>query len=157
MKTTLLCAVACVAVVTGSSAFAADMAMQVVSDGSAVQWGPAPPVLPPGAQMVVLAGDPSKPGFVSLRAKLPAGYVIPPHTHPTDEHATILSGTAAFGMGDTVDAANQSTVGPGGYFIAQAGMHHYMVTKTEVIAQVDMIGPFDITYINPADDPRNKH
>ena len=95
-------------------------------------------------------------GFVSLRAKLPAGYKVPPHFHPTDEHVTVLSGAMIFGMGDTVDAKSEKTVKAGGYFTAAAQMHHYAIAKTATVIQVDFIGPFDLTYVNPADDPRNK-
>jgi quercetin dioxygenase-like cupin family protein len=50
-------------------------------------------VLPKGAMMVVLSGDPAATGPVVLRLKMPAGYKIPAHWHPTDEHVTVLSGT----------------------------------------------------------------
>ena len=148
----VLCALATITL--GSIAFAADMPPVVAAKD--VKWGPAPPALPPGAQMAVMAGDPAKPGFVSLRAMLPAGYTIPPHTHPSDEHVTVLSGSMAFGMGDKVDPATATTAEPGGYFTAVAGMHHYATTQTGAVLQIDLIGPFAITYINPADDPRNK-
>ena len=32
-----------------------------------MKWGPAPPALPPGAQAVVLAGDPGKEGIFVIR------------------------------------------------------------------------------------------
>ena len=35
-------------------------------------------------------------------------------------------------------------------------MKHYAMAKGETIIQVHGIGPFEITYINAADDPRNK-
>ena len=38
------------------TAYAADTSM--VKGPDEVQWGPAPPALPPGAQMAVMAGDP---------------------------------------------------------------------------------------------------
>lgn len=155
MKTFALGTLACAALVC-ATALAAGTGMQAVNGSKAVQWGPAPPALPPGAQLAVMSGDPGAKGFVSLRAKLPAGYTIPPHTHPTDEHVAVLSGTVAFGMGDTVGAKTERTLTSGGYFVAQAGMHHYARTKTATVLQVDMEGPFEITYINPADDPRNK-
>jgi hypothetical protein len=41
----------------------------------------------------VMAGDPAATGPVALRLKMPAGYTIPAHWHPTDEHVTVLSGT----------------------------------------------------------------
>ncbi|MBU6510291.1 MAG: cupin domain-containing protein, partial [Gammaproteobacteria bacterium] len=68
-----------------------------------IQWGPAPPVLPAGAKLAVLAGDPAGTGPVALRLKMPAGYRIPPHWHPTDERVTVISGTLGIGMGDKLD------------------------------------------------------
>jgi len=45
-----------------------------------ITWGPAPPSLPPGAQLAVLEGDPSKAGVpFTMRVKLPDGYRVPPH------------------------------------------------------------------------------
>jgi quercetin dioxygenase-like cupin family protein len=127
-----------------------------VNQLSDIKWGPAPPALPPGAQVMVMAGDPSAKGFISLRAKMPAGYKVPPHWHPTDEHVTVLSGTMLFGDGDEMDPKKARTVKTGGYFTAGAQMHHYAIAKTAAVIQVDMVGPFEITYINPADDPRTK-
>src|SRR5689334_16729198 len=63
------------------------------------KWGPAPPALPPGAQMAVLDGDPTAAGSpYVLRGKLPDGYKIPPHWHPTDESVTVLQGTFMMGL-----------------------------------------------------------
>jgi hypothetical protein len=71
-----------------------------------VKWGPAPPVVPKGAQAAVLDGDPFKDGSsYTLRLKMPDGYKIPPHWHPMDENVTVLSGTLGAGMGDTFDTA----------------------------------------------------
>jgi quercetin dioxygenase-like cupin family protein len=58
-----------------------------------MKWSAAPAVLPKGAEMVLLYGDPSKEGPFSLRLKFPANYHVPPHTHPVDEIVTVLSGT----------------------------------------------------------------
>src|SRR4051794_10372144 len=63
-------------------------------------WGPAPPVLPKGAQFAVLSGDPSKSGQFTVRLKMPAGYKVPAHNHPTAELVTVISGDFGFGMGD---------------------------------------------------------
>jgi len=67
-----------------------------------VQWGPAPPVLPAGAQISVLEGDPHEKGPVTLRLKFPANYVIPAHSHPTDENVVVVSGAVTFGVGEAV-------------------------------------------------------
>jgi hypothetical protein len=121
-----------------------------------IKWGPAPPVLAAGAQMTVLAGDPAKTGPVTLRLKMPAGYVIAPHWHPTDERVTVISGNLGLGMGDTLDKKNSKVLKAGGWGVAPANMHHFAWTKSGAIVQVDLMGPFAITYVNPADDPSKK-
>jgi quercetin dioxygenase-like cupin family protein len=121
-----------------------------------IQWGAAPPVLPAGATMAVLAGNPAGTGLVTLRLKMPAGYRIPPHWHPTDEHVTVISGSFAIGMGDKLDMKQSKTLRAGGYGIAAANMHHFAWTKTGAVVQVNLMGPFQITYVDPADDPSRK-
>ena len=157
MKASMIFAIA---IALPAAAGATDMAMpkanMQATQSADVKWGPAPPMLPAGAQMAVMSGNPAAKGFVSVRASVPAGYTVPPHTHPTDEHVTVLSGSMAFGMGDKMDPAMESTVASSGYFVAQALMHHYARATEASVIQIDMEGPFEITYINPADDPRNK-
>ena len=127
-----------------------------VQSAKDVEWGAPPPVFPPGAKFAVIAGDPAAKGLVTVRFEMPAGYKIPPHFHPTDEHITVLKGTFTIGMGDVVDKAHAVTLSPGGYAIAMANMHHYAYSKTGGTIQVHMQGPFAITYVNPADDPAKK-
>src|SRR4029077_10916448 len=117
-----------------------------------VKWGDAPPDLPKGAQLAVLHGDPSKPAPFTLRLKLPAGYKIPPHWHTNDEQLTILSGSFILHMGDTMDAPAH-TLGVGAYHFLPGKMHHAAEVKGETLLQVDGTGPFDIHYLNPADNP----
>lgn len=120
-----------------------------------VVWEAAPPVFRPGAQGAVILGDLSKPGPYVVRMKAPAGYTIMPHWHPSDENVTVLSGTIAMGMGDTVDTKTAKVLTAGSFMLVPAESHHYMVSRTESIVQVHGVGPFSITYVNPADDPRN--
>jgi quercetin dioxygenase-like cupin family protein len=117
-------------------------------------WGPAPPFLAKGAQFAVYQGDPSKAEVYTIRLKLPAGYVIAPHFHPTDENLTIISGHFLVGMGDAVDRYKARRLGPGEFATAMAQAHHYAVASDSVVVQVHGMGPFAITYVNPADDPR---
>ena len=119
-----------------------------------IVWGPAPPGLPAGSQAAVLSGDPGKPGPFTLRAKMPAGYRIPPHWHATDEHVTVMSGTLAMGMGDAFDEKAMMTLPAGGFAAMPPNTRHYLVAKSPVVIQVHGTGPFSITYVNPADDPR---
>jgi ketosteroid isomerase-like protein len=120
---------------------------------SAVKWAAPPPMLPPGAHFAVVAGDPSQAQPFVIRLRVPAGYRIAPHWHPTDENVTVLSGTVAYGMGDTFDEAAMQDLPAGGFSIMPAEMHHYLMAKTAAIVQVHGMGPFAVHYVNPADDP----
>jgi quercetin dioxygenase-like cupin family protein len=120
----------------------------------AVPWGPAPPVLPKGAQMAVLAGDPGKPGSFVVRLKLPSGYKVAAHQHPKAEAVTVISGDFRFGMGDKLDESRAEKLGPGGFVDLPANMNHFAFSGGgEVIIQINSEGPFVIKYANPADDP----
>ncbi|QFU18035.1 DUF4437 domain-containing protein [Microvirga thermotolerans] len=118
-----------------------------------LNWMPAPPVLPKGAQMAVLSGDPTKAGPFTVRLKMPAGYRIPAHSHPTDERVTVISGTFRCGMGDRLDEAKAQTLGDGGFVNLPAKMNHYAFADQEAVVQIDSEGPFAITYVDAADDP----
>jgi quercetin dioxygenase-like cupin family protein len=121
-----------------------------------VKWGPAPPALPPGAQAAVLDGDPGKTGLFVVRLKFPDGYQVAPHSHPTDEHLILVSGTLMAGLGDKVDEAAMHTMRAGGYAKMPARTNHYVRAKSETIVQITGMGPFEVTYVNPSDDPRTK-
>ena len=155
-KSTVFATLAVLAAVT-STAFAqapATTAEHRVYTPDNMTWGPGPLALPPGATMTVLSGDPSKPGWFTLRSKMPAGYTIPPHWHPMDEHLSVISGAFAVGMGDKFDPAAMEAVPAGGFTVMPAQMRHYARAKVDTILQVHAMGPFTITYVNPADDPR---
>jgi hypothetical protein len=121
-----------------------------------VQWGPAPPSLPPGAQISVLEGNPGAKGAVTLRLKFPANYDIPPHWHSMDERLTVMSGALRVGMGDTIDRDHGQRLDPGGFVSLPASMHHYAWTTTPTIVQISLEGPFDIFYVHPGDDPQKR-
>ncbi len=120
-----------------------------------LKWIDAPPGLPPGAKIAVLEGDPAKKGSFTMRAQMPASYKIPPHTHPTAEHITVISGALHLGGGDKFDETVGQELVAGSYAVMPAGMKHYAWSPGETIIQVHGMGPFEINYVNPADDPRN--
>jgi quercetin dioxygenase-like cupin family protein len=122
------------------------------------QWGPAPPILPPGAQIVVLSGDPSKSAPYSVRLRFPANYAIPAHSHPTDEHVVVTAGAVTFGVGDKLakGAATNKTLGVGGFALQPANMNHFAyTTDQETTIVLYGIGPVEFKYVNPSDDPRH--
>lgn len=152
MKKTILAALLLAAF--PAAALAADDHMAV--QPGALKWGPPPPGLPAGAQVAVVSGNPGGDGPYVVRAKLPAGYKIAPHTHPTDENVTVLSGTFHIAMGDKFDPKKGDALKAGGFFRAEKGMQHYGWTSAPTTIQIHGTGPFTINYVNPADDPRNK-
>ena len=124
--------------------------------GDAVQWGPAPPSLPPGAQAAVLLGSPAKEGPFVLRLKFPAGFIVPPHRHSKDELVTVISGAFGIGSGETLDRAAAKPLPPASFIHLPAGMPHYALATGESIVQINGTGPFDVIYVDPKDDPRKK-
>jgi quercetin dioxygenase-like cupin family protein len=128
----------------------------VIQTPGEVQWGPAPPMLPPGAQIAVLAGDPGKPAPYTVRLKFPANYAIPAHSHPTDEHVVVVSGALTFGMGDKLTKGTTNrTLGVGGFALMPANMNHFAYTTADATIVLYGQGPVEFKYVNPADDPRN--
>jgi len=121
-----------------------------------LKWGPAPAVFPAGAKMAVLSGDPGKSGVFVVRLKMPAGYKIPAHHHPTDEYVTVISGDLSLGMGDKLDPAKAAKLAPGGFAMAGAKMNHFASSTGGAVVQVSAEGPFAMTYVNPADDPTRR-
>src|SRR5262245_31564983 len=121
---------------------------------SDVKWVDAPPTLPPGAKVAVLSGDPSKSGLFVMRIKVPADYKIMPHSHPADEHVTVISGAFNVSRGDTFDPQKGKELPAGSYSLLPGRTNHFAFFKEETILQLNSIGPWGITYANPADDPR---
>nr|HKB05972.1 cupin domain-containing protein [Gemmataceae bacterium] len=121
-----------------------------------VKWVDAPPILPPGAKIAVQRGNPAEKDLVTVRLKLPANYKVPAHSHPTDEHVLVLSGTLYMGLGDKLDPEAGKPVKPGGFMVAPAKVNHFAYTKEETVIVVYANGPIDFTYVNPDEDPRKK-
>jgi quercetin dioxygenase-like cupin family protein len=113
-------------------------------------------LLPSGAQIAVLAGDPTKPAAYAVRLKFPANYAIPAHSHPTDENVVVTSGAFTLGMGDKLakGAAGNKTLAPGGFAMLPASMNHFAYTTQETTIVLYGQGPVEFKYANPADDPR---
>ncbi len=126
----------------------------IVAPAGTEKWGPAPPVLPPGARLAVLEGDPTQAGPFTMRLLVPAGYRIPPHFHPVTEHVTVVRGTFQVGMGDRFDPAKLSDLPAGSFAALSPGTRHFAQAKVETVIQLHGVGPWGLTYVNPADDPR---
>ena len=88
-----------------------------------------------------------------MRLRFPNGYKVPPHTDPTAENVTVLSGTFLAGMGTQFDESTLKVFGRGDFAGIPAGHAHYAKARGLTVVQVHAIGPFVLTYVNPADTP----
>jgi len=133
--------------------------MGVVQAPKDAKWGPAPPMLPPGAEIALVSGDPGKSAPYTVRLKFPAHYAIPAHSHPMDENVAVVSGALTLGMGDKLDklAKGNATLAAGSYALAPSGMNHYAFTGArETTILLYGVGPVEFKYVNPQDDPRTR-
>jgi quercetin dioxygenase-like cupin family protein len=122
---------------------------------TSIEWKQGPAAIPAGAKMAVLEGDPSKEGAFVIRFQFPDGYHVPPHTHPKTERVTVISGTLELATGEALDRASAKKLTTGSFGYWPAGMKHAAWAEGETVIQLHGIGPWQINYVNPADDPRN--
>jgi len=123
----------------------------------AVPYGPAPPFIPPGAQLAVLEGNPmASTGDYTVRLKMPAGYRIAPHWHPQRENVTVISGNFKVGMGDRFQEESMMTFPAGSFAYLDPDMHHYAMAQDEVVVQIHGQSPVQFNYVHPGDDPSRK-
>jgi quercetin dioxygenase-like cupin family protein len=118
------------------------------------EWKAGPVSLPAGAKMAVLEGDPTKEGPFVMRLQFPDGYHIPPHTHPKTERVTVISGALYLAMGEKLDRSAAKKLPAGSFNFWPAGMKHAAWADRETVIQLHGIGPWQINYLNPDDDPR---
>ena len=148
-----------VAAVLGLTAVQASSTTQTqghVINQADLKWGPAPPGLPPGGQLAVLSGDPGKPGPFTISVKFGDGYTVRPHWHPSTENVTVLSGVLLVGMGEKYDEASMKALQAGGFASLPGKSPHYVKAKGATTLTISGTGPFEITYVDPKDDPRKK-
>ena len=143
-----------VAAAQGSPQTSATHAIVALPDQ--LTWGPAPSSLPAGAKAAVLEGNPGEAGPFTMRVLLPNRYRIPPHYHPAVEHVTVLKGTFKVGMGEKFAAAAMTALPTGTFAALEPGTRHFAEAQGETIVQLHGVGPWGISYVNPADDPRRQ-
>lgn len=122
---------------------------------TAIEWKAGPAAIPAGAKMAVLEGDPTKEGPFLIRFQFPDGYHVPPHTHPKTERVTVISGTLYLATGEALDRSSAKELPAGSFGYWPAGMKHTAWSRGNTVIQLHGIGPWQINYVNPADDPRN--
>lgn len=104
----------------------------------------------------MLYGDPTKEGPFAMRVRFPDGFVIAPHRHGGAEVLTVLSGTFVLGLGEDARTGEMRPLPAGSFAAMPAGTPHFARTEGTTVIQLNCIGPWSITYLNPADDPRRQ-
>ena len=109
-------------------------------------------------QVIVIQGDPSKPGLYTILLKVRANTKIPAHLHPDDRMGTVISGTWYFGYGDKFDENKLKKLPVGSIYSEVKNQNHFAMTGGDmVIVEITGYGPSGVTYVNAADDPGNKN
>lgn len=119
-----------------------------------LEWKQGPGSLPRGAEFVVIEGDPAQTGPFTMRLRFPAGYRIPPHTHPAIEHITVLSGVFTIAAGDKLEPGDGRAMPAGSFVVMPVGHPHQVWIEEATDVQLHGVGPWGITYLDPANDPR---
>ncbi|HVK97901.1 MAG TPA: cupin domain-containing protein [Flavisolibacter sp.] len=132
------------------------MGKHIMVNAPNIVWTNGPGSLPPGSKMAILEGDLSAPGPFTARLILPANYKIKPHFHPAVEHVTVIEGSFFMGAGKEYNEATATEIKAGGFAVMPVGYAHFAFTKEATTIQLHGVGPWGITYINEADDPRKK-
>lgn len=129
---------------------------QSSSDPESLEWT-VPPVLPPGALIAVVKGDPTAPGEFTLLVDMPNGYRLPPHFHPGYEHVEVRLGTLLVGVGDVLDPKRTQALVAGDSATAPAGVHHFSIARGRTVVSATFMGPYTITYLRAEDAPRPRN
>jgi len=103
-----------------------------------------------GAEQIVLAGDPTKPGLYVLMIRWYAHHNSRPHYHPNDRFITVLSGTWWVNTGRKYDPDGMKPIPAGSFVTHYANEVHYDGAKDEdAILEIVGMGPATAT---PAED-----
>jgi len=121
--------------------------VQHVVHADDIQWQPCPPNLPAGCEIAILEGSPKSNDLFTVRFKISGDFVMPPHTHPRDERATILQGKAYVAFGKDGKREDAQEFGPGDYYVNARGAIHTVWIDSSTIIQLTGIGPWEVEYI----------
>jgi len=141
---------------TGSFLVAPGAMAQSSVNLASLQWSN-PTILPTGALVAVMRGDPSETGKSTLVVSMPDGYRIPPHFHPSYEHVKVIEGALLIGVGDELDPKRTRVLAVGDTATAPAGVHHLSIARGRTVVAVTFMGPYTMTYLRAEDAPRPRN
>jgi pimeloyl-ACP methyl ester carboxylesterase/quercetin dioxygenase-like cupin family protein len=110
-----------------------------------------------GVKMIILSGDPSRPGPYAIELRVPAHTRIASHSHRDDRSALVVSGEWHFGYGPEATDAATSVLGPGSFYAEPANDAHFAFTGDKATTVfITGVGPSDTQYIDAAEAPAGK-
>ncbi|MEO8879443.1 MAG: cupin domain-containing protein [Gemmatimonadaceae bacterium] len=113
-----------------------------------------PTILPRGARVTFVSGNPYLPEKCSVEFRMPDKYVLPPHTHPQVESVVLKSDTLRVGLGKKIDRARSVLLSAGDSVSTPAGVPHWSIAEGEVdIIVTYETGPMGIAYMSKRDEP----
>lgn len=143
------CLVGCAALLLaacGSQPQSAPRSTVIQLDTQEVVYRPGPTTMPPGVELAVLEGNPAQAGLFTVRLRVPAGFVLEPHTHPQDERVTVIEGTVVVGFGPVLQPEKARTLGAGAYYLNPPGVVHYVLSPQGATIQITGQGPWRVDF-----------
>jgi quercetin dioxygenase-like cupin family protein len=104
----------------------------------------------PGVFYMPLLGEGTKPGAYVYRVRAPNGLRVPPHWHTKTMHLTVLTGTLAIVMGESLDSNRAQRYAAGSFLVMPAGMRHLEWFEGETVVHVETEGPMETVYVDRA-------
>jgi quercetin dioxygenase-like cupin family protein len=121
-----------------------------------IEWRPFA-AFPPSVRLAVIIGQPSEPGFYTIRVRVPHDVKLMPHRHPEDRVYTVMSGVFYIGKGDEFNPDELQAFPPGSVIVLPGNTSHFHWAKSgEYVTQVTAVGPLGLEYVSAEDDPRKK-
>jgi quercetin dioxygenase-like cupin family protein len=118
------------------------------------RWYPVPSILPQGADVMFVNGDPYMKSGFTVEFRMPDTYTLPPHTNPASEHVMIKSGSLRVGLGRKIDRKKSVVLAAGDTATTSAGVPHWSIAEGNVdIVVTYQAGPFGIAYMDRRDEP----
>ncbi len=129
------------------SAMAATSGVTRADEGAGPRDARMIPLKPMTGDVELLFGDPEVAGqpFVMRIRELP-GTIVPPHSHPVDEHITVVQGAWYFGLGEAFERAALRELPTGSYAFAPAGSTMFGYSPELSIVEIHGVGPFHIRW-----------
>ena len=105
--------------------------------------------------MFVMEGNPAHAGPWTLRLWVPANFRLGPYWRGGAERLTVMLGVVIIGVGDTFSDREGIPVHAGTFAMVPARQHHTLWTRDAAVVQMHGGGPWDLTFVHAADDPRH--